>query len=147
MRRSRSWLACALGAVALAAALLGGCSDEPTEDTPEGALRLFLDAMDRSQWDREALREAYALLSRTARSRLEQRAARASSLSSRETEGWEMLAQGRFRLRFAPKRAGGMETEMREPRAVVIVRGEGGQRAEVPMVEEDDGWRVDLRLP
>ena len=127
--------------------VLGGCSDEPTEQTPEGALRLFLDAMDRSQWDKDALHEAYDLLSPAARARLEQRAERGSSLASRELEPWEMLAQGRFRLRFAPKRRDGMETNMGEGRATVVVHGDDGQRAEVPMVEEDGDWRVDLRLP
>lgn len=137
----------ALGALGLAAVLLAGCGEEPSDETPEGALRVFLDAMDRSQWEQQALREALELLSPAARHALEQRADRASALAGRDMEGWEMLAQGRFRLRFAPKRRGGMKAREHEGSAVVVVRGERGQRAEVPMVERDGQWRVDLRLP
>ena len=121
------------------------CSDAPTDETPSGALRLFLSAMDRSEWDEEALREAYDLLSPDARRALEERAHMASTLSGRTFEPWEMLVQGRFRLRFAPRRGGGMVERIDGERAIVVVNGSrGGERAEVPMVEEEGRWRVDL---
>lgn len=132
----------------VAGLLLLGCSDAPTDETPSGALRLFLEAMDRSDWDREALRDAYALLSPDARRGLEERAHTANTLSGRAFEPWEMLAQGRFRLRFAPRSRDGMVERIEGDRAVVVVTGDrDGERAEVPMVREDGRWRIALELP
>lgn len=127
---------------------VAGCSSAPTDESPSGALTLFLEAMSRSEWDREALREAYGLLSPQAREGLEERAEMASTLSGRDFEPWDMLPQGRFRLRFAPRRHGGMVERIEGDRAVVVVTGSrDGERAEVAMVREGDGWRVDLELP
>ncbi len=134
-----------------ALALLGaasGCSSTPTDETPSGALTLFLEAMSRSEWDRDALRDAYELLSPAARESLTERARMANTLSGRSHEPWEMLSQGRFRLRFAPRRQGGMIERIEDDGAVVVVAGaRDGERAEVPMVREGDRWRVALELP
>lgn len=128
--------------------LLAGCRSEPDDSSPAGALHLFLDAMDRSEWDAGAQREAYALLSSGARSRLAQRARQAEALSGRSFAPWDMLTRGRFRLRFAPRDRDGMVERVRGDRATVVVRGsEPGQRAEVPMVRDEGGWRVDLEVP
>ena len=136
------WVATLLLIVAAA------CSETPTDRTPSGALRLFLSAMDRSEWDEAALRDAYDLLSPDARAALEERADMASTLSGRTFEPWQMLVQGRFRLRFAPRRGGGMVERVDGDRAVVVVSGSrDGERAEIPLVEEDGHWRVDLDLP
>jgi len=132
------------------AVLLGtlACSSTPTDETPSGALGLFLRAMDRSDWDDDALRRAYGLLDSDARQGLEERAELANSLSGRDFEPWEMLAQGRYRLRFSPRRGDGMREEINGDRATVVVVGErAGQRAEVRMVREEGGWRVALELP
>jgi hypothetical protein len=126
-------------------ALSGACSDEPSDDTPAGALTLFLEAMEKSDWDASARRDAYELLCSDARTALDERAERANALSRREFEPWEMLAQGRFRLRFAPA-----ETEVRQDgdEATVTVLGRReGERADVPMVREDGHWRVQLVIP
>jgi hypothetical protein len=138
--RTALGLALALGA--------GGCSATPTDDTPTGALKLFLAAMDRSEWDEDALAEAYALMSHDAREALAERARTAEALSGRDLEPWKMIPQGRFRLRFSPRRQGGMREQVDGASAVVVVTGNlEGERAEVPMVLEDDGWRVVLELP
>ena len=132
----------------MALALLGAaCSSEPTDDTPAGALRLFLETMDRSEWDEAALEDAYGLLSEEARAGLGQRARMATSLSGRDFEPWQMLPQGRFRLRFSPRRSGGMVEHVDGDTAVVVVTGSrSGERADVPMVREQGGWRVVIDL-
>lgn len=127
---------------------IAACGSAPSDETPSGALRLFLEAMARSDWDRDALRDAYELLSPDAREGLGERAELAGTLSGRDFEHWEMLAQGRFRLRFAPRQQGGMVERIEGDRAVVVVTGaRDGDRAEVAMVKEGDAWRVDLQLP
>lgn len=135
----------------LALGLLVGCascSHEPSSRTPTGALRLFVDAMDRSQWDPSALRDAYGLLSSSARDRLRERAKLATSLAGRKLEPWDVLAQGRFRLRFAPQWERRTKERVDRDRATVIVRGSGEKhRAEVPMVREEGAWHVALEIP
>ncbi len=126
-------------------ALGAGCSSEPSDDTPTGALTLFLEAMEKSDWDASAREDAYALLSADARAALDQRAARANALSRREFAPWEMLAQGRFRLRFAPAQTRAHE-DGDEATVTVLGRREG-ERADVPMVREDGHWRVHLVIP
>jgi hypothetical protein len=123
------------------------CSREPTDVTPIGALRLFLDAMDRAEQDPRALAEAYALLDAGAREALAERARDASALGGgREFAPWEMIAQGRFRLRFAFPEYGAMRERIDGDRAVVTVRGQDGARADVPLVREEGRWRLTLHL-
>ena len=132
-------------ATALFLVVLGACGSEPTDETPTGALTLFLEAMEKSDWDETARADAYALLSPEARTALEARAEQANSLSHREFEPWEMLAQGRFRLRFTPA-----STEVRidgDQATVTVLGRREGERADVPMVREGDAWRVHLVLP
>ncbi len=140
--------------VLVAASVLAGvaapaCSSSPSDETPSGALRLFLEAMDRSASDSSALEEAYALLDRRARAQLAERARMASALGGgRDFEPWEMLVPGRFRLRFAPARRKAMRDRIDGNRATVTVLGAAaGERAEVPMVREGKHWRVALELP
>jgi hypothetical protein len=124
------------------------CSSAPTDETPSGALRLFLAAMDRGALEPSARREAYQLLSTPARRRLRERSELATALAGRDFHPWDMLAEGRYRLRFAPKSAGGMRERVSGERAVVIVTGaREGQVAEVPMRQERGRWRVDLTIP
>ncbi|MBW2465234.1 MAG: hypothetical protein JRH11_26530 [Deltaproteobacteria bacterium] len=152
MLRVSPWLATSsLGPWVLAASLVGlvvsSCSSEPTDETPEGALTLFLEAMERADWDDTALEDAYVLLSPAARGALEERAERANALSRREFAPWEMLAQGRFRLRFRPS-PGSTETRVEGESAIVTLLGRReGERADVAMVRENGRWRVDLTLP
>lgn len=136
--------AACLSLIALAAV---GCTEAPSDDTPSGALRMFLDAMERSERDPEALRDAYALLAAPARHALQERAHLAASLGGREFQPWEMLVRGRFRRRFTARESHGMEERVDGHEATVIVRGDDGQVARVPLVLEEDGWRVMVAVP
>jgi hypothetical protein len=131
--------------VPLLFALLAHCGRDP-QATPEGALAAWVAAMNDSRTDITARRRAYDLLAQPARASLAERAARASQLSGREIQPWEMLAPGRFAMRFdlGPE---GLQASVQGERATVIVRGPAGERAEVPMVREGERWRVDLALP
>jgi hypothetical protein len=103
--------------------------------------------MERSATDDGALLEAYGLLDQGAQRALAARATRTRALSGQAFEPWQMLAQGRFRLRFAHAR-GGMRERIDGERAIVVVSGSGaGQRAEVPLVREQGRWRIQLILP
>jgi hypothetical protein len=125
-----------------------GCGAEPTDRTPEGAVRRFLDAMSRTGWDSAAREQAYRLLAPETREELRARAKRTSSLTGRSFEPWDMLARGRFRLRFTPREQGGLRAEVEGDRATVEVRGaKPTQRAEVQLVREEGAWRVALGLP
>lgn len=131
---------------ALLALIVTGCEDVPTDETPRGALRLFLAAMERSERDPDALAEAYALLSEPTRRELR---ARARAVGDERLEPWDMLVRGRFRLTFTPASGSrGMRERIRGSRATVIVTdARGRHRAEVPLVREDGRWRVVLELP
>jgi hypothetical protein len=103
--------------------------------------------MDQGAADEEALRVAYELLATPAQRALQARAERAKALAGQSFEPWQMLAQGRFRLRFSPARRRGMREKIEGDRAIVTVTGQAPDaRAEVPLVRERDGWRVVLDL-
>lgn len=138
--------ACAL---ALVAFLAVGCTEEASDETPSGAVRMFLDAMERSERDPSALREAYGLLAQPARIGLTERARLAESLGGRNIQPWDMIAQGRFRQSFTPAPGSrGMRESIEGSRATVTVVDERGRRrAEVPLLREDGHWRIVLELP
>ena len=138
-----------LGLTAWLVAALAACSPAPSDETPTGALRLFLRAMEESGSDSTALESAYGLLDEHARQALEQRARDAGALANgREFEPWEMLAQGRYRVRFAYAEYGSMRERIDGERAIVTVEGASGtDRAEVPLVREAGRWRVVLAIP
>ncbi len=133
----------------LAALLATACADVPSDETPAGALRLFVDAMERSDAEPEALRDAYALMAAPSRRALQERAHLAASLGGREFQPWEMLVRGRFRRSFPLRdRQGAMRESIQGDRATVTVRSEDGQRsAQVPLVRERGRWRVLLDIP
>ena len=133
----------------IATTLLIGCADLPSDETPSGAVRLFLDAMDRSDREPEALREAYALLAAPSRRALQERAHLAASLGGREFQPWEMLVQGRYRQSFqVHEGSSGMRERIEGERATVTVRSDDGERsAEVPLVLEEGRWRVLVEIP
>lgn len=125
---------------------LGGCAENPVE-RPEAVLGQFVELMERGNFDRRALRDAYGLLDHEATSRLAERAEQARTLSGGEYEPWEMLVPGRFHLNFSPADRGGMRSEITGDSAVVQVTGTDGEQARVPMVRERGRWRVALRVP
>jgi hypothetical protein len=132
--------------VAITMALLIGCSRPPPDATPEGATRLFLDAMEAAQDDAREMRRAYGLLGPTGRANLEERARRTSRLQGRHVEPWDMLATGRFGVAFRPKT---MHSRVVGDRASVEVLGADPQneRATVVCVREASGWRVEPEFP
>jgi hypothetical protein len=136
--------------LALSVALCAGCSSAAgasAQRSPTEVVRQFLDAMTQSVSDERALRTAYELLASPARRSLEARAARVKSLAGQSREPWQMLAQGRFRLRFSPASRRGMRETISGDRATVTVTGTGpGERADVPLVREHGQWRLTLVL-
>lgn len=134
--------------VAALAAGLVACDDEPTDATPDGAVRRFVAAMARGETQRAAIREAFELLDGAARRELGRRAERASTLSGRRFHPWDLIPQGRFRLRFRPRREDAYRATVDGDRATVTVFGEApDQRADVPLVREDGRWRIALPIP
>lgn len=130
----------------LACALAAACVREREPVTPGETVAAFVAALEASAGDPGARRRVYALLSSRAKAGLDARAARASQVSGRSFEAWEMLAPGRVRmlLQFDP---GTIRTQVQGERAIVSVRGRSGGSADVPLVREEGRWRVDLELP
>lgn len=108
-------------------------------------MRAWLEKMESAAEDARAMREAYALLGPHARANLKERADRASRGQGRRYEPYEMLAEGRFGLRFRPK---AMTARVQGDDAWVDVRGEGeGERATVKCTREGAAWRIEPELP
>ena len=126
---------------------LAGCGSADADKNPSEVLLRFVEAMDRSLQHEAALKEAFALLDEAAQRELRARAERASSLASHSFAPWEMIAQGRFRLRFAPLDHADLRTTVTGDRATVHVKDEDGRSADVPLVREHGHWRVQLALP
>jgi hypothetical protein len=102
--------------------------------------------MEASDDDAHAIREAYALLGPTARANLGERAERASRLEGHRVEPWEMLAEGRFGLKFRPK---SMVSHVEGDQATVAVTGDEPltEHALVHCAREAASWRVEPELP
>ena len=131
--------------VALVALAAAACTRAAPDATPEGAVRLFVEKMETGAEDPHAMREAYQLLGPHARSNLKERADRASKGQGRRYEPYEMLAEGRFGLKFRPKT---MTANILGEDAFVEVRGDGPEeRATVHCVREAPAWRVEPELP
>lgn len=122
-----------------------GCSRSAPDATPEGVVRLWLEKMESAAEDGRAMKEAYALLGPRARANLKERADRASRGQGRRYEPHEMLAEGRFGLRFRPK---AMTARIEGDDAWVEVKGDGpDQRATVKCTREGEAWRIEPDLP
>ncbi|MBX3186029.1 MAG: hypothetical protein KF819_03400 [Labilithrix sp.] len=131
-------------AITLALAL-AACSRAAPDATPEGAVRLFVEKMESGADDPRAMRDAYQLLGPRARANLKERADRASKSQGRRHEPHEMLAEGRFGLKFRPKQ---MSTRVEGDDAFVEVRGDGpDERATVHCTREASLWRIEPELP
>jgi hypothetical protein len=129
-------------------ALLGACGSSDASAGPTDALSHFLEAMDRSAANEDALEDAYALLDASDQHALSERAQQAGQVAGRELQPWQMLAQGRFHLRFAPADHGGMRAEVHGDNASVhVVSEDGKSRVTVPMVRQGGHWRVKLGVP
>lgn len=133
-------------AAALLALALTACDAARAADTPAGAVSAFAAAVEAAERDASQRRRVYDLLSQRGRVALEERADRASQVSGRLMEPWEMIAPGRIRLRLTPS-PDALTARENGDRAVVTARGRAGGVADVPLVREGGRWRVDLALP
>jgi hypothetical protein len=125
-------------------ASLGACSRPPPDSTPEGAVRLWLDALQDSVDDPAQAKAVYGLLGPTARANLDERAARASQVQGRKVEPQEMIAAGHFGLRFRPKR---LSSTIEGENAFVDLFGDDpGDRAQLRCVHVGAAWRVEPEL-
>ncbi len=133
---------------ALLAALafgLSGCSRAPPDATPEGAVHLFLDRMEAAASGAVPMSDVYALLGPTTRKNLTDRASRAGKIQGRRIDPSDMLAPGRYALKFRPK---SMTSRPSGETAVVTVVGyEASETAEVTLVRENGAYKVELDLP
>lgn len=126
-------------------AFLAACSRPAPDGTPEGVVRLWLEKMESAEGDTRAMKEAYGLLGPHARANLKDRADRASRGQGRRYEPYEMLAEGRFGLRFRPRT---MTSHVDGEDAVVDVNGEGAdEHAQVKCKREGAAWRIEPDLP
>lgn len=140
-RSSTSFRALALLATVISLApIITACSNRgPTDESPEGALQLFLSAM-RSR-DRAA---AYELLAPASQQVLRQRAEQATEQGGRDFDPADMLAVERFVMRWDVRDT---EASIRGEEATVTVTGESeAQRAEVELRNVDGHWRVLLPI-
>jgi hypothetical protein len=130
----------------IALALASACSRPAPDATPEGVVRLWLEKMEAQPEDPHAAREAFLLLGPAARANLEKRAERASRSMGRRVEPYEMLAEGRFGLKFRPKT---MTSSTTGDRATVDIVGSDPalEHATVLCAHEPSGWRVEPELP
>jgi hypothetical protein len=127
------------------ALLLAACSRPPPDSTPDGALRLWIEKMEFQVNDPQKGKDAFALLGPQARQNLEERSQRASRAQGRRVEAWEMLAQGRFGLKFRPAT---MRPTTIGDTSTIEVAGDDPtvDHATVRCVREGTVWRVEPEL-
>ncbi len=125
---------------------LVSCARKPADLTPDGAVRELLERIKGTEVDPSEMHAVYELLSSSTKANLVERAKRASTTSGREVSPEDMLAPGRFSLRFEPRK---WHARIADDRAVVDVIGidPDADRAEVPCVLEQGRWRIVLPLP
>jgi hypothetical protein len=131
--------------VAMLTAAVVSCSRPPPDATPEGSIREWVERMEAQQADPETARQAYALLSRGTQAQLEKRAERSSRIEGHRVEPYDVLAPGRFALKFEPR---AFKAQVSGETATVDVVGEEpSEVAVMHCVKEGVGWRVVLDLP
>ncbi|HWL84171.1 MAG TPA: hypothetical protein VNO21_00030 [Polyangiaceae bacterium] len=137
-----------LGALSMPwAAFEAGCTRSPPDATPDGVVQLWLEKMEASTKDPRAAREAYALLGPATRHNLEVRAQRASRIQGRRFEPYEMLAEGRFGLKFRPKTMHVAAVAGNEAKVDVVGADPAAEHASVQCAREQSVWRIEPDLP
>lgn len=136
-----------LGLIVCVVLALGlvGCGRKPPNATPEGAVREFVHRVKLSDGDPASAKAAYDLLSKATQQNLNARAERYSAASGKHIAPEAMIAPSSYVERF----------EAHELHAEIVgaharVHAEGllpGERADVPCVFEEGGWRVQIELP
>lgn len=132
-------------ALALAVMAATGCSEEPPNATPEGAVQeLALQLRHHGGSSAESER-AFSLLSAETRRNLELRAERYSAASGKHIPAHMMIAPASFRESFEGQH---YESEIAGTQALVRIRGLLAEdEAVVRCVYEEGGWRVHIPLP
>ena len=125
---------------------LPACSRPPPESTPDGVVKLWLDRMEASSEDPHAAHEAFLLLGPKARANLQERADLASKMQGRQESAEDMLAQGRFGLKFRPK---SMTASVQGDDATVTVIGADSltEHTTVHCVRQSGQWLIEPELP
>jgi hypothetical protein len=131
---------------AFAFLLASACSRAPQDATPEAVVKLWLERMEASTDDPRASHDAFLLLGPKARANLDERADRASRMQGRQLTAEQMLAQGRFGLKFRPK---SMTSTIHGDDATVDVVGADSatEHTSVRCVQENGAWRIEPDLP
>lgn len=122
-----------------------GCGSRAPSATPEGVVRDFVVRMRRVQGDPGDAKAVFALLSKDAQANLKARAERYSAASGKPMAPEAMIVPSLFFLRFEPLRY-----KARISGTYAMVEAEGAlpeDRAQIQCVFEEDGWKVDLKLP
>jgi hypothetical protein len=136
------WAAC------LSLALLVGCSSGRPDETPEGALALFIEKMADAPYQPDSAKEAFALLSDGSRKNITTRAERISMVLGRRIAPQELLAMGPMQFRFAPRNYA-VKTKSDEGVTMTVLGDNKGEEASVDLVRPKGTkyYRVDLVLP
>jgi hypothetical protein len=133
------------GLAALVLSIGFGCAQHSDEGSPEWVAREFIDRMQRVHGDAQRSKAAYDLLAADARTKLEERAERASAAIGRVVKPEEMLAPSRFYLSFQPRSWSSREGP---GWAIVTVEGESPRELrEIRCLREQGEWKVVLDLP
>ena len=124
---------------------MAACSKHEPDQTPDGVVKLWLDKMEEATDPKEA-HDAFELLGPKARGNLQERADLASKMQGRQESAEDMLAQGRFGLKFRPK---SMTSTIQGDDATVTVVGADAQteHTTIHCVREKGEWRVEPELP
>ena len=138
---ARAWVI----AIALVSLGIVGCTSRAPSATPEGTVREFVERMRRVQGDPADAKAAFELLSKNAQANLKARAERYSAASGKAIAPEAMIVPSRFFLRFEPQR---YRAKISGGYALVEAQGLlAEERAQIPCVLEEEGWRLDLQMP
>lgn len=132
--------------VCVALTLTVGCGRKPFDATPEGAVREYLERMERVNGEPSDARAAFSLLTRASQMNLSERAFRASAATGKRMGPEQMIPPSHFFRRFEPRQ---WTTRIQGNRAVVDLMGLDAktEHASIPCANEDGHWRIDLALP
>lgn len=135
--------------LAACVASLAACGSRAVDATPTGAVRAFVEAMQRDE-DPHAREEAYRLLCPAAQIALAERARQAAALGGRTFQPWEMIAEDRALVLHPPRRSSAYrerEIEGESERRFVDVIDDGGQARPIEVSRVEGSWCVELLVP
>ena len=126
--------------------LFVACSRPGPDATPEGAVRELVIHLGRyGEGDPAEAKAALNLLSKEVRDDLDVRAERYSAASGKRVAPELMIAPASFVSRFEARE---LSSRIQGPYAIVTAVGLlPEERAEIPCVYEEGGWRVHMILP